>query len=128
MHITIYVNKKNAELFQLEAEKSKLINNLLERHYFDTVEGGKTQDDIHAEIKAQHEALVDAKVPKVGRYVGTPDGKIHGPTTEVFVPRPPDPETGYPCCQGKRPCKHWVWDGNLSAYVNSLTGKEREVL
>lgn len=45
----------------------------------------------------------------------------------AFVPKPPDPETGYPCCLGKRPCKHWQWDGNRSAYVNSLTGKEREV-
>jgi hypothetical protein len=45
-----------------------------------------------------------------------------------FVPKPPDPETGYPCCLGKRPCKHWVWNGDISAYVNSLTGKEREVI
>lgn len=44
-----------------------------------------------------------------------------------FVPKPPDTETGYPCCLGKRPCKHWQWDGNKSAYINSLTGKEREV-
>lgn len=48
-------------------------------------------------------------------------------TGAAFVPKPPDPETGYPCCLGKRPCKHWQWDGNKSAYVNSLTGKEREV-
>lgn len=45
---------------------------------------------------------------------------------EKFVPRPPDPETGYPCCTKARPCKHWQWDGNKSAYINTLTGKERE--
>ena len=62
MHITIYVNKKNSELFKQEQEKSKLINNLLERHYFDTVDGGKTQEDIHAEIKEKQDAI-SLKVP-----------------------------------------------------------------
>lgn len=33
------------ELFEEEQHKSKLVNNLLERHYHDTV-GGKTQDEI----------------------------------------------------------------------------------
>lgn len=37
-------------LFEKEKEKSKLVNNLLERHYHDTVEGGKTQEDVHREI------------------------------------------------------------------------------
>lgn len=52
----------------------------------------------------------------------------YGVPTEKFVPRAPDPETGYPCCLKARPCKHWVWDGNRSAYINSLTGKEREAV
>lgn len=46
----------------------------------------------------------------------------------AFEPKAPDPETGYPCCAKNKPCKHWQWDGLKSAYVNELTGKEREVL
>lgn len=48
------------------------------------------------------------------------------PPSNVFIPRPPDPKTGYPCCVQKRPCKHWQWDANKALYVNTLTGKERE--
>lgn len=43
-----------------------------------------------------------------------------------FVPRPPDPETGYPCCNGRSPCKHWVWSGIDGAWKNTLTGKTRD--
>lgn len=47
---------------------------------------------------------------------------------QPFTPRPPDPKTGYSCCQKEKPCKHWTWEGNESAYINSLTGARREVL
>ena len=43
-----------------------------------------------------------------------------------FVPKPPDPILGYPCCQLKRPCKHWVWDSGLECYENTLTGEQRK--
>lgn len=45
-----------------------------------------------------------------------------------FVPRPPDPDTGYPCCTKQTPCKHWVWDNSMPAWVNSLTGKTKEIM
>lgn len=45
-----------------------------------------------------------------------------------FVPRPPAPLTGYPCCQRAKPCKHWIFDGINSLWKNELTGKVREVL
>lgn len=54
---------------------------------------------------------------------------IPGLTTgAAFVPKPPDPETGYPCCSGRTPCKHWVWDDMGTEWKNSLTGKTREVI
>lgn len=43
-----------------------------------------------------------------------------------FVPKPPDPETGYPCCTKARPCKHWVWDDIETVWRNTLTNKTRE--
>lgn len=45
---------------------------------------------------------------------------------QAFVPRPPDPEKGYPCCQREVPCKHWQWDSSVGVYNNSLTGATRE--
>lgn len=48
---------------------------------------------------------------------------------QSFVPRPPNPQTGYPCCQLEKPCKHWVWNSDTGeGYVNSITGEIRVVL
>lgn len=55
---------------------------------------------------------------------------ISGPTQNTattFVPKPPDPITGYPCCQQSKPCKHWHWDEIDQVYRNELTGAVREV-
>jgi Arc/MetJ-type ribon-helix-helix transcriptional regulator len=43
-----------------------------------------------------------------------------------FVPSPPDPTTGYPCCTKSTPCKHWAWDGTESCWKNTLTGRARD--
>ena len=49
------------------------------------------------------------------------------PSKNNFVPKAPDPNTGYPCCQNNNPCKHWTWDTVDTVWKNSLTGKIREV-
>jgi hypothetical protein len=53
------------ELFDKEAKKSDLVNNLLERHYHGTVDGGKTQEEVHEIIKTKQDAMraVKKKVP-----------------------------------------------------------------
>lgn len=43
-----------------------------------------------------------------------------------FVPRPPDPEKGYPCCTKSTPCKHWVWDNVDTVWKNTITGLTRD--
>lgn len=48
----LYIHDK---LFELEPKKSQLVNNLLERHYHDTV-GGKTQAEV---LKALKEDTVE---------------------------------------------------------------------
>ena len=48
-------------------------------------------------------------------------------TDEERFKRPPDPETGWPCCERTDiSCVHWVWHINKAVYINKLTGKERE--
>ena len=44
------------DLFRQEKRKSRLVNNLLERHYHGTV-GGKTQDEILVDIKVAQEVM-----------------------------------------------------------------------
>lgn len=101
MQTTIYIRKDNEERWNSITDKSAWVNAYLS--------------------KSPPNSIVD-KMNLEPRPMSVP-GVVKG---SEFVPRPPDPETGYPCCLGKRPCKHWQWDGNLSAYINSLTGKERE--
>lgn len=38
-----------------------------------------------------------------------------------------DPIMGYPCCQQKRPCKHWVYNGADENWINQLTGETKNV-
>jgi hypothetical protein len=46
---------------------------------------------------------------------------------EPFIPKPPDPVTGYPCCQKTDyRCKHWEFDATGEGWVNTLTGEIRE--
>jgi hypothetical protein len=48
-------------------------------------------------------------------------------TGDTFVPKPPDPELGYPCCSGRNPCKHWAFDGLDGVWKNTLTGRTKDV-
>lgn len=32
-----------------------------------------------------------------------------------------------PCCAAKKPCKHWTFDDSKPAWVNSRSGREKEV-
>jgi hypothetical protein len=60
------------------------------------------------------------------QYSSLPVTNIPNITTgNTFVPKPPDPEYGYPCCKGRSPCKHWTWDEITSLWTNTLTGATR---
>jgi hypothetical protein len=104
MQYNIYFRKGNWDRFEQEENKSKLINELLDKHY------------------GQY-PVPDTEYPKV-------QAKLESPqiSQEPFVPRPPDPNIGYPCCLKAKPCKHWEYDGMSGQWVNSLTGKTREVV
>lgn len=117
MQYTLYIRKGIDERFAAEEDKSKLVNTLLEGFY-----GTDTLPPVQLDtIRAEKLLKVVDKLPPRPRV------DIPG-VTRGFVPSAPDPETGYPCCTTSKPCKHWQWDGVKSAYVNELTGKEREVL
>lgn len=75
----------------------------------------------------QLQALLEAEFEKLGKLPQVqPVDPLDALASQVFVPRPPDPLKGYPCCEGKSPCKHWVWDSGLAVYSNSITGAKRE--
>jgi len=59
----------------------------------------------------------------LGSSPGEPAKIVKG---NEFIPKPPDPELGYPCCSGSTPCKHWAFDGLNGVWKNTLTGKTRD--
>jgi len=82
-----------------------------------------------------HQALSGNVNGKEFKYTESPKLEVtQKPTLNIpgavrgneFVPKPPDPETGYPCCKANKPCKHWQWDELKSVWVNQITLKERE--
>lgn len=111
MQYNIYFRKDNWERFKDEENKSGLINYLLETHY------GKLENISASRVEATKEEAFDI-IQK---------NYIEPKVKEAFVPKPPDPETGYPCCTKDKPCKHWVFDGTTSEWRNTITGKTRDV-
>ncbi len=109
MQTTIYIRKENQEFWESLEDKSNFVNALLSKERSGNQLGhenvGRLQDELIKRKKS---------VPEI-------PGVVKG-----FVPKPPDPETGYPCCVKKTRCKHWQWDGDNQHWVNVLTGKTRE--
>lgn len=110
--ISIFIRKDDLPKWQAIPNKSEWLHNaLVANPVNDIVQAGREA------LKQAESTLKDA------------DLKGLGPITQPqpFVPKPPDPELGYPCCQSRTyRCKHWEWDGTRGNWVNTLTGKELE--
>ena len=121
MNMNIYITEQNEELLRkYDGSMSGLVNRLLSG-FFEGYPSAATGG-----LKPNEYAATPDKYPRILVNTHTPvaiPGVVKG---SEFVSKPPDPETGYPCCIKARPCRHWQWNGNLSAYINSLTGKARE--
>lgn len=100
MNSTIYIRKENEDRWSAITDKSAWVNAYLSKNPPNSVV-----------IKERLEPM-----EPVATY-SSPD---------KFVPKPPDPETGDPCCIKAKPCKHWQWNGEEQAYINELTGEVRE--
>lgn len=74
-----------------------------------------------------HNAIID----KEGTS-STPSLKDTKSQVKPSAPQPSwspqiEPLLALACCLQKKPCVHWVWDGNESQYTNSRTGEVRSV-
>jgi hypothetical protein len=115
-------NKKIAKTFRLSPEAIAVLDEQDNATKFiEYLILGGTEDIKEPTVAGITEARV---IELIKEY--TP--KHVAPASTTFVPTAPDPETGYPCCTKKTPCKHWVFDGTKDAYVNSLTGKVKSLL
>lgn len=97
MQATVYIRPQDEDKWKLLKNKSEFISNAL--------------NGVSFEITSKAGSDFTIKQAQ-------PSGE--------FVLRPPDPDTGYPCCTKKTPCKHWQFDSDKGKWVNILTGEERE--
>jgi hypothetical protein len=101
--VTVYVREEDLDSWKAISKKSEFIHNAI---------------NSNPKIILKPEIKVD----KVAEIFNIP-GVVRG---AEFVPKPPDPVFGYPCCKAKKPCKHWQWNDLDGAWINSITGEARE--
>jgi hypothetical protein len=101
---TIYIRGENWDKWQKVADKSLWVNTLLANSDDTSKYGVISQTPVGPTVTVLSETL----------------------KPESFIPKPPDPDLGYPCCNKRTPCKHWQWNSDKQLYINTLTGKERE--
>jgi hypothetical protein len=86
---------------------------------------GKTTPASSSSELLSIEAMLDVRFAALLEAINS---KLTIKPTEEFVPKAPDPITGYACCLNEqKPCKHWAWDGVKQSYTNNLTGEVREI-
>lgn len=100
------------------------------------VMGGKVADELAttdsvllAHMKAMEKRLIsllEERSSVAPPTLQAPADPLDALASQAFVPRPPNPLTGYPCCERPAPCKHWVFDGNEGVWRNNLTGTTRD--
>lgn len=110
MQATVFIRKGNEKKWLAVHNKSDWINTLLDNSS-DTSSYGKTID-----TPAGPAITVLSETTAPSRA-----------TPHPFVPKSPDPNNGYPCCNLKKPCKHWTYDGDHAQWVNTITGNTKEV-
>jgi len=127
---TFRLSEEAIEVLNNQQNQSKFLEDLiLER----TSTGGiLTMSQLNDLLEEQTSTLLEAigGIPKSQekQYSSVPS-KINIPSVVSggqFVPKPPDPITGYPCCRGSAPCKHWVFEEIDALWKNTITGATRD--
>lgn len=115
MNSTIYIRPEDEDKWRLLENKSLFVHQVL-----NDLKDLATVGEHHLNIYAKENDLEPINnVAKIFNIPGVTRGS-------EFVPKPPDPVFGYPCCKAKKPCKHWQWNDLDGAWINSITGEARE--
>jgi hypothetical protein len=101
--VTVYIREEDLSIWKAIGKKAEFIHNSLQ-------------------TAGAYKALPAQERKVVKQVIANIPGVVRG---AEFVPKPPDPEKGYPCCQKRSPCKHWHWSDLNEVWENELTGKTR---
>lgn len=127
LRIQITISEEANALLEKQSNKSQYIEDLI-------ISGDTWVPEAESKAGLSKEEVLDLIKAYLPMGPSVPNNSttlvpnsIPGLTTgAAFVPKPPDPDKGYPCCSGRTPCKHWIWDDMHTEWKNSLTGKTRE--
>lgn len=95
--VTVYIRAEDMDAWKGVVKKSEFIHNALQDR--------STYDGAKIVLREDLPPIVD---------------------TSPVPPTPAGEPALLPCCLGKTPCKHWLWNGDEQAYINSITGEIRE--
>ena len=117
MIMNIYINVENTKLLAQEPNKSGLINKLLAEHYATkTIKFESTPVGPNAFHKLATDEVSSSVRPEIQK------NRLAEPKKDEWV------EVDTPdCCKKAKPCKHWLWDGSILKWVNSISGEVKEI-
>ena len=141
--VFVYIRNEDFAKWKAIEKKSEFIHNALEgrpefservKTAIDNIVNAKDVPGVFFEApktaiqRNARMTTLSERAAGLGESVELPPTPIPGVVKgSDFVPRPPDPETGYPCCLKEKPCKHWIFDDINQHYKNTLTNKTRDV-
>lgn len=102
MNSTIYIRKENEAKWRAIKDKSQWVNLTLAQ---ETLEEAPAKSPLQEAVNQVANLQMDA--------------------VRAGVPLPPNLERA--CCLGRTPCVHWQFNQDKQVYINSLSGREREI-
>jgi hypothetical protein len=116
LRIQITISEEANALLEKQPNKSQYIEDLI------------LSGDTWVPEAPKEDYLTREEVLDLIKLHSKPSDTSMGMPGSPFVPQPPNPDTGYPCCTKQTPCKHWIFNGAECQWKNELTGNTREVL
>lgn len=125
IRINISISETANNILNQQTNKSQYIEDLILNESAVPAAGGELVEKIE-EIVTN---LVGGYTQKLEKKIETLESTLKNKKTdqEAFVPKPPDPITGFPCCTKQKPCKHWSYNGVEVSWTNSITGETKYV-
>lgn len=122
-NISISVNDKLWPHIKDKPNKSRFIGELIKEHIHGSIEKPIVLTVKNALLV--DEIFIAELAERMKKGTSSPSSSTTTLPKEPFIPRPPNPTTGYPCCSSPVPCKHWQWDDIQQHHINNLTGAVR---
>lgn len=123
MRTHIWIRKENEEAWAKIEDKSEWVNSRLGGTSYGETVLSELDDRVKGREAEVMQELADKGLiePKI-RKVEVPEIDMIRVSSEHALP-----PLERACCLNAKPCQHWVWNGDEQVYINSLSGRKKEV-